>query len=65
MPLDMVRGELEANAPFLLEHPRLSLAGAGTLGLAGAYLYRRWRRTQGLERADALASEVGGAGAGA
>ncbi len=62
-PLDVVRAELEANAPFLVEHPRLSFAGAATLGLAGAYAYRRWRRTQGLERADALASEVGSGGA--
>ncbi|PRW57534.1 hypothetical protein C2E21_3791 [Chlorella sorokiniana] len=57
-PLDWVHGELEANAPFLVEHPRLSLAGAASLGLAGAYFYRRWRRTQGLERAGALASEI-------
>ena len=64
LPLEALRGELEANAPFLLEHPRLSLAAAGGAGLAGAYFYRRWRRTQGLDRAATLTSEVGSPGRG-
>lgn len=57
-PVEAVRAELEQSAPFLLEHPRLSVAAAGGLGLAGALAYRRWRRTQGLERAIALTSAV-------
>lgn len=58
-PLEAVRSEVEASAPFLAEHPRLSLALAGGAGLAGAYAYRRWRRTQGLDRATALTAQVG------
>lgn len=57
-PLDAVREEVGASAPFLAEHPRLSLALAGGAGLAGAYAYRRWRRTQGLDRASALTAQV-------
>lgn len=57
-PLELVRDELEANAPFVTEHPRLSLALAGGTGLAAAYCYRRWRRTQGLDRAAALTADV-------
>lgn len=58
-PLEAVRDEIEANAPFITDHPRLSLTLAGSAGLAGAYAYRRWRRMQGLDRAAALTSEVG------
>ncbi|EFN57351.1 hypothetical protein CHLNCDRAFT_142716 [Chlorella variabilis] len=57
-PLEAVRGEVEANAPFLTDHPRLSLALAGTAALGGAYLYRRHTRTSGLGRAAALVGQV-------
>lgn len=59
-PLEAARDEVEASAPFLTEHPRLSLAAAGTAVLGGAYLYRRHTRARGLERAAALISQVGG-----
>ncbi|KAI3438402.1 hypothetical protein D9Q98_000834 [Chlorella vulgaris] len=57
-PLDAVHSEIEANAPFITDHPRLTLALASTAALGGTYLYRRHTRARGIERAAALIAPV-------
>jgi hypothetical protein len=56
-----VHSEIEANAPFITDHPRLTLALASTAALGGTYLYRRHTRARGIERAAALIAPVSGA----
>eukprot|EP00887_Chlorella_sp_A99_P004627 scaffold4.g4627.t1 len=53
-PLELAADELRVAAPYVADHPRLSLAALLGVGAAASYYARRYRHRRALERAAAV-----------